>query len=528
MSDLLNSFSAGLLKYDKSAELLLHVPESIDFNFQTSSEKTITLDTDKLYRVKINTKRANLVSITEVASLPKSNHLSRELLLFLFSSHLSSLICAYEEINGIDPDPDQKTWACLLSSDNSTVAAAIRSTRKVLKTALRGTDLDNWLMTKEESVSNKIGQGNDVDIWLDLLNCCSSAFNQFANLQEERIERTMFLMQMQDAVGWETELEDLFNAMAKTLKRFIAYDYIELAIANPDNGSWKVENVLKRNETDHGGDLLTLILKQQMFNEILVNKQAILLNKQEKSEKYLANPRLLSFMSMRSGVLIPLCHAGKANGILKIFSCQGNTFRKDDLPNLEAIGSILARTINNINAYSGLKRMATVDGLTNVFSRRFFNEHLNREYKRARRYRSALSLIMIDIDYFKHYNDTNGHLAGDKVLAEVAQILKENVRGADLVARYGGEEFVVILPETGLTNGKVVAEKMRDAVESNQFKNQSAQPNGNITISLGIATLTPTVNSANSLINLADIALYEAKNNGRNRCEVANELRNQQ
>jgi len=526
INELLDSFTSCIMKSGKAAELLLHVPESFDFNFQNSSLSSQPFDAGKLYLIKINTRKTNRISIKETASLAKSNHLRKELLLYFFSDHLNSVICASQLTNGALNKPDQRTWWCVQSSDRFTVATGIQNTLNVLKMTLRGSELNSWLISKREKLKKKTNSGKDIEISLELIDSFTSVFNQFAKIREDTLEETLLLKQFQEAVGWETEPEDLFNATAKTAQKHLGYDYIELVFAKPENGSWIAGNVYKRNETNHGGDLLTLILKKDSFSSILKRKVPILLDDVEKSDDYLANPRLLSFMSLKSGVLIPLSHGGKANGILKVFSHESDHFRQDDLTTLEAIGSILARTINNINAYSGLRRMATVDGLTNVFSRRFFTEHLNREYKRARRYRSTLSLIMIDIDYFKHYNDTNGHLAGDKVLVEVAKILKENVRGADLVARYGGEEFVVILPETGLTNSKIVADKMRGAVESNRFKNQIAQPNKNITISLGIATLTPSVNSANALINLADMALYEAKNNGRNRCEIANEMRN--
>ncbi|MBT7790035.1 MAG: sensor domain-containing diguanylate cyclase [Calditrichaeota bacterium] len=526
INDLLRSFTTSFLKSDKPAELLIHVPENIDFSFQNSTNKSTVLEAGKLYLIKISTKKTNCIIIKEKEVLAKSNFLRRELLLYYFSDYLTTFICAFPESLGTMSDPANRIWSCFQSSDKSAIVASIQNTLNGLKTTLRGTNLNDWLISIKEKLRKKTDSDNNVDISSELIVSCSSAFNQFGKLREITFEETLLLKHIQEAVGWETEPEDLFNAIAKTAQKHLGYDYIELVYAKPENGGWLQGNVFKRNETDHGGDLLTLILKKESFNKILSGKQPILLNDHDISSEYMANPRLLSFMSLNSGVLIPLCNGGKANGILKVFSHETNHFRKDHLPTLEAIGGILAKTISNIITYSGLRRMATIDGLTNVFSRRFFSEHLIREYKRARRYRSTLSLIMIDIDYFKHYNDTNGHLAGDKVLIEVAKILKENVRGADLVARYGGEEFVVILPETGLTNSKTVADKMRAAVEANHFKNQIAQPGNNVTISLGIATLTPSVNSATALINLADIALYEAKDNGRNRCEVANELRN--
>jgi len=223
-------------------------------------------------------------------------------------------------------------------------------------------------------------------------------------------------------------------------------------------------------------------------------------------------------MMLKSGILVPLMFSDEPNGLLKIFSSNENHFTEGDRERLSEMGRILARSVHNVKTHSELRRMATVDALSNVYNRRFFSDHINREFDRAIRYNSNLSLIMIDIDHFKHYNDTNGHLAGDKVITEVAKTLTESVRGADVVARYGGEEFVVILPETGIDNGEIVAEKVRSAVENKKFKGETKQPGENLTISLGLASISESVTTSNELINRADLALYKAKKSGRNRC----------
>ena len=127
---------------------------------------------------------------------------------------------------------------------------------------------------------------------------------------------------------------------------------------------------------------------------------------------------------------------------------------------------------------------------------------------------------MIDIDHFKHYNDSFGHLRGDEVLVMVAKLLKACVREVDFVARYGGEEFSVILPEANLERGMLVAEKIRSDIESHKFKFGNRQPGGALTLSLGVASNTADVENINELINRADVALYKAKKAGRNRCEA--------
>lgn len=169
-----------------------------------------------------------------------------------------------------------------------------------------------------------------------------------------------------------------------------------------------------------------------------------------------------------------------------------------------------------------LQRLASIDGLTQLFNRRRFDQTLESEWLRLARERLPLSLILCDIDYFKVYNDTYGHQAGDACLQKVATIIQTTVkRPADLVARYGGEEFAVILPNTDNNGAVHVAEEIRTQVEALNLPHAGSITTGCITISLGVATLVPKPpHSTANLIGLADQALYQAKEAGRNR--VAN------
>jgi diguanylate cyclase (GGDEF)-like protein len=166
-----------------------------------------------------------------------------------------------------------------------------------------------------------------------------------------------------------------------------------------------------------------------------------------------------------------------------------------------------------------LQRLASVDGLTQVANRRCFDEALIHEWQRLSREQGSLSLILVDIDYFKRYNDTYGHLAGDKCLKIVAQSISKAVhRPADLVARYGGEEFVALLPGTTLAGANQVAEAIKAAVKRLNLDHSSSPLGEKITLSLGIASLNPSQHSSPmTLIKSADKALYLAKESGRDR-----------
>jgi len=166
------------------------------------------------------------------------------------------------------------------------------------------------------------------------------------------------------------------------------------------------------------------------------------------------------------------------------------------------------------NAYhEEIYRLTTVDGLTQVFNRRYFLEQLEREASRAKRYRRELSLLLFDIDHFKQINDNFGHLAGDYVLKQLATVVKGKIRREDILARYGGEEFAIILPEIDAPNAMQFAEKIRRLVEKAPFKFEETKIA--VTVSVGLATCGDADDAA-ILIKRTDDKLYEAKGAGRN------------
>jgi diguanylate cyclase (GGDEF)-like protein len=163
-----------------------------------------------------------------------------------------------------------------------------------------------------------------------------------------------------------------------------------------------------------------------------------------------------------------------------------------------------------------------MDPLTGIFNRRRFEAVFANEFKRSQRYQIPLCFMMIDIDHFKKINDTHGHQAGDAFLKEIARILQTTLREVDTPARWGGEEFVVLSPNTTRENGLKAAERVRKAVANHVFP---GTVDNKITVSIGVAGIPhPSIDSQDKLIHAADLAMYEAKKNGRNRVELSSAL----
>ncbi|HEX6734420.1 MAG TPA: diguanylate cyclase [Azonexus sp.] len=190
---------------------------------------------------------------------------------------------------------------------------------------------------------------------------------------------------------------------------------------------------------------------------------------------------------------------------------------------LIAVVETLRDMTEHKKAQLALQQLATVDCLTGVANRRSFDEKLHSEWNRARRQHDPLSLIMIDVDYFKPYNDLYGHQRGDECLKAFSAILQgQAFRAGDLTARYGGEEFAIVLPNTTLAGAREVAERIRQSIEQADLPHAGSATSTRITASMGVAALVPGHGShAGTLVALADQALYAAKRSGRNRVCVA-------
>ena len=218
---------------------------------------------------------------------------------------------------------------------------------------------------------------------------------------------------------------------------------------------------------------------------------------------------------------VPLRFGGRPLGILRLSEGERRAYTDAELDLAQGLGEQAAMAINNAHLYQAIEEQAIRDGLTGLYNHRFFYERLQAELVRARRYGTPVSLLMIDVDDFKHYNDRFGHQAGDEVLRVLGALIAREVRrDLDIACRYGGEEFTVILPHTP-TAAAGVSERLRERIAAASFKAADGTELGGVTVSIGVAVYPGVAPEVDALVGAADEALYVAKGNGKNRVEVA-------
>lgn len=216
-----------------------------------------------------------------------------------------------------------------------------------------------------------------------------------------------------------------------------------------------------------------------------------------------------------SALSVPLRNKGEVVGVINVNNkTSREPYSARDLQLMEAIAGHAAVALSNARCFEESVQRAQTDALTGLANHGHFWTTLDSEIARASRYGRVLSLAMMDVDHFKRFNDSHGHVAGDRTLREVAHVLRSHSRVHDTPARYGGEEFAIILPETDLEGAFVFAEKIRQAVEGESAVANELPP---VTISIGVASLADGAETCAELVELADVQLYRAKSEGRNR-----------
>ncbi|MBI4823269.1 MAG: sensor domain-containing diguanylate cyclase [Nitrospirae bacterium] len=218
----------------------------------------------------------------------------------------------------------------------------------------------------------------------------------------------------------------------------------------------------------------------------------------------------------KSLMCVPIKSKGKTIAVLEVINKKtGEPFNDDDLNLLLRLTSQTALALERTSLYQKMEELVVTDDLTKLFNTRYLNRTIETEVIRSNRYHSPLSLIFMDIDYFKLINDNYGHLVGSKVLVEMGQILINQLRTIDIVARYGGDEFVIVLPQTNAADAVIIAERIRKAIEQNTFLRREGY-SLKVTSSFGVAAYPESAKTKEDLLRVADEAMYRVKHTTRN------------
>jgi len=265
-------------------------------------------------------------------------------------------------------------------------------------------------------------------------------------------------------------------------------------------------------------------LANELLRGVLENGEPVVVSNLQQLE---LAPELQTFVDkyeIFSLIVTPIRCRDQVLGALISMSTAPRMLVEQDLAPSVELADFTAMVIQNAQTIAELQRSATTDQLTGAYNKRFFHEILGRETARSQRYHASLSLLMMDLDNFKTINDTHGHLVGDKVLGQIAQILHGCVRKIDLVFRVGGDEFGVVLPGTTAEGAEHVANKILEKVRAANILKSLFGFKGSSTVSIGAAEYRPG-SPAESLVADADTALYAAKKDGRNTVRVFNQHR---
>jgi len=214
----------------------------------------------------------------------------------------------------------------------------------------------------------------------------------------------------------------------------------------------------------------------------------------------------------RSEMAVPLISKDECIGVIYVGQQKANAFSHDDLNLLSTLANQTSIAVTNAKLYEKTHNMATTDGLTGLYTHRYFQEKLEEEVQKAQRYQTHMAMLMVDTDHFKQYNDTYGHPDGDMLLKEICKLLKSYVRDTDIVCRYGGDEFTLILVEADKKTAINTAERIRQAIQL-----RLNQRDVKITASIGVASYPEDATNKTDLMAQADASVYKAKHGGRNR-----------
>ncbi len=328
-------------------------------------------------------------------------------------------------------------------------------------------------------------------------------------------EEMSILYEISLAIAAGVGLENTIQAIFWQLKKAIPVDLFYLALFEPTE---KVLSYFMYKENGERIDIKPFFLfkKQSLTRFVMEKQQTVYIPDFKAKDCVLKEDEVIKVAGFENRTIlgIPLILRGEVIGVVSMQAAEPNAYDLDQIRLLETIAQQTSIAMDNAKLFEKIQTMAITDSLTGLYNRRHFYLILENEVERAKRYKNSLSLIMLDIDHFKRVNDQLGHLAGDKVLAFLANVCNSQLRQPDVMFRYGGEEFVILLPESNKEDALNVAERIRKAIEESTFETKKGKVN--ITISIGVSEYEEDHPGPSEFVESADKAMYASKEAGRN------------
>lgn len=331
---------------------------------------------------------------------------------------------------------------------------------------------------------------------------------------QRRNEELATLVEIGKALTSTLSREDVLNVVMEKVSLLLHSEIWSLLLADEQTGEMTFEIAVSPAEDKLKG--LRLKKGEGIAGWVAEHGQSLLISDVKSDPRFSRQVDEATAYQTRSIICVPLKSKNRILGVIELINTEDeSTFSEQDLPILETIADYVAIAIENALFFEKINQLIITDDLTELFNSRHFNELIDYEYERARRYGSPLSLVFFDLDHFKVINDTHGHLVGSRILSEIGGLVKRYTRRVNLAARYGGDEFVMLLPSTDKEGAIKMAQDLLEIIRNYQFKADNGEAI-NLSASFGVSTFPDDTEDKKELLRLADKAMYVIKESGRN------------